>query len=290
MGWIWAALSTVNFPIIAVQTTDIMEALQHFRQLYQPVQPAAEQEKRPVLYRELLPHAGLLAYVYCYWELKSTGPLTAAYHYRVIADGCIDIYFEPHQPTESYLMGFSNSYTVFPLYGNFHFVGIRFLPGMLPLLYRLNAAALTNQSAPLDAICQPLAAFLSARFHPGLALGEMKALLDEYLLGWAGKGTITTDSRLFEAIAVILNTGGMIGIEKELAVGISPRQLRRLFQFYIGDTPKAFSEVIRFQRTLQRMTHPGNQRVYLDTGYFDQAHFIKSFKQLYGLTPSKVLL
>ncbi|TWF33971.1 helix-turn-helix protein [Chitinophaga polysaccharea] len=267
-----------------------MEGLQHFRQLYQPVQPAAEQEKGPVLYRELLPHAGLLAYVYCYWELKSTGALAVPYHYRVIADGCIDIYFEPHQPTESYLMGFSNSYTAFPLYEDFHFVGIRFLPGMLPLLFRLNAAELTDQSAPLDAICRPLATFLAARFHPGLALGEMKALLDEYLLGLVGKGIVTADSRLYEAISTILDTGGMIGIEKELAVGISPRQLRRLFQFYVGDTPKAFSEVIRFQKTLQRMTRHRKQRAYLDTGYYDQAHFIKSFKQLYGLTPSKVLL
>ncbi|MEL6924825.1 MAG: helix-turn-helix domain-containing protein, partial [Bacteroidota bacterium] len=79
---------------------------------------------------------------------------------------------------------------------------------------------------------------------------------------------------------------------QELNTGISPRQLRRLFKFYIGDTPKTFCKVVRFQHILkakhsrQSLRH---NKLFYDLGYYDQAHFIKDFKHLYGLTPGDAL-
>ena len=72
---------------------------------------------------------------------------------------------------------------------------------------------------------------------------------------------------------------------------ISPRQLRRLFEYYIGDSTKTFSKVVRFQNILK--AKPSTQslrenKLFYDTGYFDQAHFIKDFKNFYGVTPGKV--
>ena len=73
-------------------------------------------------------------------------------------------------------------------------------------------------------------------------------------------------------------------------IGISPRQLRRIFNFYIGTTAKTFSNVVRFQHILN--TSPSKQSLkdskpYFDVGFFDQAHFIKTFKTFYGVTPSE---
>ncbi len=78
--------------------------------------------------------------------------------------------------------------------------------------------------------------------------------------------------------------------ENDLTTGLSPRQLRRIFNFYIGTTAKSFSNVVRFQYILR--AKPSAQslkdnKLYFDVGFFDQAHFIKSFKTYYGVTPSE---
>ncbi len=79
----------------------------------------------------------------------------------------------------------------------------------------------------------------------------------------------------------------------DLSTNLSSRQLRRIFNFYIGTTPKEFSNVVRFQYILNATPSKQtlkNDKLYLDLGFFDQAHFIKSFKSFYGITPSKAFL
>jgi transcriptional regulator GlxA family with amidase domain len=98
------------------------------------------------------------------------------------------------------------------------------------------------------------------------------------------------DSRLYNAIEKILQEFGVVNIEQDLDTGISQRQLRRLFEFYIGDTAKTFAKVVRFQNILR--AKPSSQslrqnKLFFDVGYYDQAHFIKEFKNFYGVTPSK---
>lgn len=68
--------------------------------------------------------------------------------------------------------------------------------------------------------------------------------------------------------------------------------MRRHFEYYIGDTPKAFSQIIRFQNAYKNaleQTHWLKNKTYYDFGYYDQAHFSKAFKQYYGQPPTKAL-
>lgn len=268
-----------------------MPIISPIRALYVPVQPFVQQTVEGVVYREFLPDPRLQEYIFCYWQLKADHPLSAPFHYRVVADGCMDIFFELHRPGESFLMGFSDSYTSFPLEGAFHYVGIRFLPGMFPLLFNVNAAELTNQAAALADIAPVVARFLSDRFHEGMSTHQVQTLLDVFLLEHAAGNARDADPRVLEAVDMIVQTAGVSSLESTLPPGISSRQLRRLFSFYIGDSPKTFSKVVRFQQILQSTHAPEGVRrnkSYLDAGYYDQAHFIREFKSLYGLTPAKV--
>ena len=119
---------------------------------------------------------------------------------------------------------------------------------------------------------------------------QIKNILDNYFLKLTEKTTFDNDARLYRAIEIILTNFGVIDVEKDLDTGISSRQLRRLFEYYIGDTAKTFSKVVRFQNILR--AKPSQQslrqnKLFFDAGYYDQAHFIKEFKNLYGVTPSK---
>lgn len=61
------------------------------RQLYIPVQPTVK-SYGAVSYQEFLPHQQLQPYIYCYWQLKTNQKLNHPFTYRVVADGCIDIF------------------------------------------------------------------------------------------------------------------------------------------------------------------------------------------------------
>lgn len=100
------------------------------------------------------------------------------------------------------------------------------------------------------------------------------------------------DFRLYRAIAAIVQHKGALQIEKDLHTGLSPRQLRRLFEFYVGDSAKKFSQIVRFQNLLLASPSAAmlkQEKVFFDLGYYDQAHFIKEFKRFYGTSPRRAL-
>ncbi|MBL7747565.1 MAG: AraC family transcriptional regulator [Chitinophagaceae bacterium] len=260
------------------------------RQLYTPVQPAVKQSATQVTYYEFLPAPQLQSVIYCYWELKTTQPLTDNFNYKVVADGCIDIFFELSNPEENFVMGFCKKYTEFPLGNTFHYVGVRFLPTMFPQLFSSDAAALSNRYERLNIVVPETASFIADNFSSLHGTEQIKDLFDNYFLALIAKKKFDGDNRLYDAIYIILKNFGVLNIETDLNTGISPRQLRRLFEFYIGDTPKTFAKVVRFQNILR--AKPSSQslrqnKLFFDAGYYDQAHFIKEFKNFYGITPSK---
>lgn len=260
------------------------------RRLYKPVQPTVKQTGQSVCYREIVPAAPLQNIIYCYWELKTTGPLHDAFTYRVVADGCIDIFFQLDNPAESFVMGFCKRYTEFALEQSFHYVGIRFLPTKFPALFNVDARALSNRFERLDAVVKEAAAFIAGNFSPEDDLAKVGQALDAYFTGLLQRVSIALDRRFENALNIILKNAGVVNVQTDLDTGLSPRQLRRYFELYVGDTAKTFSQVVRFQNILH--AKPSTQslrqnKIFFDLGYYDQAHFIKEFKNFYGVTPSK---
>jgi len=98
---------------------------------------------------------------------------------------------------------------------------------------------------------------------------------------------IQTDKMIMEAVKIIYQTKGTIRIKelnKRLFISQSPFEKR--FRKLVGATPKKFASIVRFNAVLD---HLGNARsltdISYDNNYFDQAHFIKDFKQYTGDTP-----
>lgn len=260
------------------------------RQLYKPIQPTVKQSADNVTYSEVLPAIGLQNVIYCYWQLKTTKTHSAPFIYRVVADGCIDIFFELNKPQYNFVMGFCKKFTEFPLENSFNYIGVRFLPTMFPQLFKVDASQLSNRFEELKIVVPTTSDFITNHFNPIQTIEKVKKIFDNYFLELIEKSNFDNDVRLYQAIEIILNNFGALDIEKDLNTGISPRQLRRLFEFYIGDTAKTFSKVVRFQNILR--AKPSSQslrqnKLFFDVGYYDQAHFIKEFKNFYGVTPSK---
>lgn len=251
------------------------------------------QSAQNVVYTEILPTEKLLPFIYCYWNLKTASQLTENYSYRVISDGCIDIFFPLENPDESYVMGFYKSYTQFDLGKQFNYIGIRFLPTVFPLIFRQNAKELSNTDVRLSLVLSELARIISQEINELQGFQEIKNQLDSIFIKHLQKTDFQIDSRFYNALEIILKSQGSAKITSDLDTGISPRHLRRLFEFYIGDTAKIFSQVVRFQSILP--TKPSLQalqknKLFYDKGYYDQSHFIKEFKTFYGTTPRKIYI
>jgi AraC-like DNA-binding protein len=98
---------------------------------------------------------------------------------------------------------------------------------------------------------------------------------------------IETDKLVVEAVKIIYQTKGTIRI-KELneRLFISQSPFEKRFRKLVGTTPKKFSSIVRFNAVLDNL---GNTKsltdICYDNNFFDQAHFIKDFKQYTGDTP-----
>jgi len=72
--------------------------------------------------------------------------------------------------------------------------------------------------------------------------------------------------------------------------GLNKRMLQRLFERYVGVSPKWVIQRYRLHEVAERLAEGevvDGTRMAFDLGYFDQAHFIKDFKAIVGKTPAE---
>ena len=98
---------------------------------------------------------------------------------------------------------------------------------------------------------------------------------------------IQADKLIVEAVKLIYQSHGTIRI-KELneKLFISQSPIEKRFRKVVGTTPKKFASIVRFNAVLNSF-NPSKSLTELcyEHHFFDQAHFIKDFKQFTGDTP-----
>lgn len=256
-----------------------------------PIQPDSGLSEAGVQYKEISPAPFLSDDIYCYWELKAEKFTGHPFLYRVVSDGCIDIFFETGDFQNLYLMGFTPEASEFLLQPGFHYMGIRFLPGVFPSVFQVSASELSRRYIHLGDVLPKHASILKDRFYDLKGVEVLKQVFDPIFTKWITERPVNTDERFLYSLYSILERKGMENIYR-LDSGTSQRQLRRLYDFYIGASPKVFSRVVRFQSVLRDVAFRSNRGLYrnfYDFGYYDQAHFIREFKTMAGTTPGHFL-
>lgn len=98
------------------------------------------------------------------------------------------------------------------------------------------------------------------------------------------------DKRILFATRQIRNVPDIQLDELVDYLNLSARTLRELFSKHIGISPKYYLRLSRFNRVANEVSSNHNcslTEIAVATGYFDQAHFIKEFKEFGGLSPNQ---
>lgn len=220
--------------------------------------------------------------VECFWSLE---PGEALPEYPVLPDGCVDIVYTPETAAGLQVVGTMTRAHNYSLPAGTSHVGVRFRPGMAVGFVRAPGSETTDQSVPLDELWGVQARRLAEQVAGTTSPQESIALLEANLVDDSQPGVVQ------RIAAYIVSRSGQVRVD-DLAfdAAMSARQLRRLFLEQIGLSPKHFCRVIRFRHSLSHL--PASRRgdwtqLALESGYYDQAHFIHEFREFSGYTPSQ---
>jgi len=176
------------------------------------------------------------------------------------------------------------------LEGRSQVFGIKFKPGGFRPLLRSSVSSLADSTVPakrifgkaVDALTTMLASSGKESEKVSAANAFFRARLPE------PDDTIRLAGQLVARIFAEPN----IKTVNDLATstGISKRSLQRLFNDYVGASPKWVIRRYRLHELLEKFDsrrQPNWAQLAIDLGYFDQAHLINDFKSLVGYTPTQ---
>jgi AraC-like DNA-binding protein len=248
------------------------------------------------------PNSELTAFVKCYWTLESAKEDTPLRN-TIVPDGTMKLIFHygdtyKHHPKNGesiilpkcFLIGqLTQPYVVEPLGVTGTFV-VRFQPnGFLPFA-SLPIKEMENTAIPLHRLFGKDGEEIGERILSANATAERIKIIEAFLFNrLADRQTI--DTIVQSTIETILSANGQFSVnELSKQNNINRRQLTRKFSSAIGLSPKQLSKTIRIQATLKTLlTKEVTSLADLayENEYFDQAHFIKDFKEFTGLTPKE---
>jgi YesN/AraC family two-component response regulator len=104
---------------------------------------------------------------------------------------------------------------------------------------------------------------------------------------------MTVDNIVRSTVDSLLSTNGSTSISDILKGDLSKRrQLERMFAKQVGVSPKQLGKLIRLQSALKMLLNEEDENltnIAYNNEYYDQAHFIKDFKEFTGVSPKEFL-
>ena len=246
------------------------------------------------------PSAALREFVKCHWNLEGDRENTPKKN-TIVPDGTMKLIFHygdtyrhhlEHGGSivlpRCFLIGqLTKPYVVEPLGVTGSFV-VRFHPnGFLPFT-TIPIKKMENTAVPIETLFGVEGAEIGERILNATDTRARIQLIEDFLLKrLTAKSTI--DAVVKSTIEAILEAGGKFTVtEFSKKKKIHRRQLARKFSDVIGLSPKQLSKTVRIQAALKSLLSADVTSltdVAYQNEYFDQAHFIKDFKEFTGLTP-----
>lgn len=253
-------------------------------------------------YREFKPRPELSEYIKCYWSLTSDEDQKHSRE-RVFPDGCMELIFhfgdlfkkftgknDYHVQPRSFIHGQLRKFMELEATGRIGVFSARFYPaGLQPFLHTDVGSFTDSTLSILDALGEE-GLELENTIVNAISDERRVKLVEEFLLGKLRSGA-EQQAYISHCVNAIMNLDGNIVVEDLAAeLKIGKRQLERKFASCVGLSPKHLARIVRFNKALQLIENhdfSSFTSAAHEGGFYDQAHFIKDFKELTGLNPKK---
>jgi AraC-like DNA-binding protein len=175
------------------------------------------------------------------------------------------------------------------LTGSGRVLGTKFRPGGFRPFLRVPVSTLTDRKLTLDALFGKAAADLERQVLARRDHGEAIEVVQTFLRG--------RRPALDPTIELVAGIAARVAADREITKveqlvrehGIGLRRLQRLFDEYVGVSPKWVIQRYRLHEAAERIaagTVTDFAALALDLGYADQAHFIRDFRRVVGSPPA----
>ncbi|MFD0915140.1 hypothetical protein ACFQ14_01845 [Pseudahrensia aquimaris] len=238
---------------------------------YDPKGNSIDRAVDGVRFEEIEPPARLKSIVHRFLELKTEGLLKDDYRFHALPDACTYAIFDQQKPVVAGITRLRASFQELNLGRSFHFINVRFLPGVWQ-----------SERSPVElgSIEEPYAGDLPlVAFNERLVGQSLESSvpvlveLVEMLRAWELVVENPVTEKIFSHVDDIFSVTDMAEV-----ADLSPRQLQRVLKRTTGFSPHDFLKILRLQQSLR-----GEPSL----AYADQSHFIHSFKKATGYTPGR---
>ena len=252
-------------------------------------------------YQTFNPQPALQDFVKCYWILQ-VPPESDPQKQRAIADGYIEMIFHLADDVRSYtedegyalqpramILGHPVKPFFFEPTGAVDTFSVRFRPYGFANLIDRPLCDLTDKVLPLGELFG--AEFSQRAVHTITRAADTREriMAIEHLLLEKVNTQETIDHVIKNTIDTIVASKGNSTINILTKDNDTyRRQLERKFARQIGLSPKQLGKIVRLQTALRMLLNRSGDKLYniaYDAEYYDQAHFIRDFKEFIGTTP-----
>ncbi len=217
------------------------------------------------------------------WDLRGQPPFTQ----EILPYPCVNLVFEKDYTR---IFGVDSGKFARRLEEKGRVFGVKFRPGAFYPFLKSPVSQLTDSSMRLGEVFgmdyRPVERGIIAENDQEAQITFAETFLREFLPK-PDKNIMLVN----EVIECITHDRTVTKVENLVSsLGLSKRSLQRLFNQYVGGSPKWVIQRYRLHDATEHLAAGAVEdwsQLALELGYFDQAHFIKDFKTVVGKTPAE---
>ena len=253
-----------------------------------------------MIYKQIAPRQQLSEFIKSVWLVDCEND-NSIQREKIIPDGFPEMIFHYKDPYKSNINGSwrdqRDPYLIAGQIRNYFYLentgytgmfAVKFQPWALKTLFNVEMKSLTDQAVKIPpTLLKTILPIKNIAFEESSFEKKVKKT-EDWLINYVNNKTINEHSGQ-KAVELILENSGKITIDEILSkVGITERSLERYFSTHIGVSPKFYCRIIRFSNIFKLVSddEPNWAEISQQTGFYDQSHFIKNFKEFTGEEPS----
>lgn len=244
-------------------------------------------------------HPFLKKLIKYYWVIQSQAPIEVSHKLLPVSN--IDFILNFSSPiqylkrggseivqTGFHFNGIRDRYCLIRQKGILRIFGISFFPtGLFPLL-KIPLSEFKDKTIELDLTLKNFTEIIINKIDTTQPIAEIISVIENQLLQSIDISLVPSKEtlKIFEVFNEDIKVCNINSLCKQH--GINQRRLERLFNKYVGISPKLFHRINRFQEVINNIEKISTENftsIAYNNNYYDQTHFIKDFKLFTNTTP-----